>query len=64
MRLKDNATNLERYKEYLKCTENLDNTPKDIKLKQAVWNSIFKLYKRKSPSEILKEAIDNEQKEK
>ena len=60
MRLKDNSTNLERYEEYLNCTEYLGNTPKDIKLKQAIWNSIFKLYKRKSPSEIVKEVLDND----
>ena len=62
MRLKDNATNLERYEEYLNCTEYLGNTPEDIKLKQIIWNSIFKLYRSKKPSEIIKEVKENAKK--
>ena len=57
MRLKDTASTLDKYKHYIDCTEFLDNSPKSIELKHAVWCSIFGLYKRKSPSEIIKEVL-------
>jgi len=42
MNLEKEKTVKDKYKQYLEITSNLDNSPRMVELKKAIWKHIFK----------------------
>lgn len=42
MSLTKRKTTTNKYKQYLEITEHLDNSPRNVELKKAIWRHIFK----------------------